>query len=169
MKPSDRRLTPEWLLDCVLDYFGGSIGLDPCTEPYNPLLAQRYLIVRGLEVDWLSACGPSRTVWVNPPWSSRAPWDQACLEASNQGLDVLTISSVDFTTAWWQALERTASARVDLHRRVKCLDPDTGRMMKVARSCSVWAFSASSAADRLDRAFGAVGSVYSMRPRWVRR
>lgn len=57
---------------------GGSIGLDPCTEPDNPTRAERFY---ALPTDGLAQPWDAPTIYCNPPYGDAArPWARRCLE-----------------------------------------------------------------------------------------
>lgn len=147
-KPSDRRLTPEWILEAVREMAGGQIALDPCTEPSNPTGALDFFTEDGDNAYWAGWVGCAKgiwqtqpatwlpLVWCNPPFSQLPAWVDKVLGETEVPVAMLT--PVDYTTAWWKRLDRGAHLRCELNRRVKCLDPETGRSMDVARCCAVW-------------------------------
>lgn len=145
-KPSDRRLTPGWILEAVREMAGGPIALDPCTEDDNPTGAFVGFTEErsGLIQSWHRWMSPLPyvggeyvpLVWCNPPFSQLPAWVDKAL--SETEVPVVMLTPVDYTTAWWRRLDRGAHLRCELNRRVKCLDPETGRSMDVARCCAVW-------------------------------
>lgn len=71
-------LTPGYLIEAIRAAFGGSIGLDPCTEPDNPTGAERFyaLPTNGLAEPW-----DAPSIWCNPPYGeARRPWVARCIE-----------------------------------------------------------------------------------------
>ena len=76
-------LTPPHIIDAVRVAFGGTIELDPCTEPDNPTGAERFyaLPTNGLAESW-----DASTIWCNPPYGeARLPWVRRCLEIGQAG------------------------------------------------------------------------------------
>lgn len=144
VKPTDRRMTPDWLAAGVRGFLRGA-WLDPCTEPHNPMGAGRFYAYPagdGLAAPWQG------DVYVNPPFSRIRVWVLkgvvdvlgGCCER------LLLLTPADFSTRWWSDLEnsRHAVARVDLSRRLRCIGPDKSapeaewREWEVARSASLW-------------------------------
>lgn len=156
-KPTDCRLTPEWLLDPVRSGFG-HIELDPCTEPNNPVGARVWETQDGLGLDWHSMV-QSGVIWLNPPFSTRYEWDEKAVNEYRKGAQILVLSGVDYSTQWWQLLSQYAPYRCELKRRVKCLSPDDGREYDVARCCAVWALISLEHGPRLKAAFEHLGRI----------
>ena len=162
-KPSDRRLTPGWILEAVREMAGGPIALDPCTEDDNPTGASLHLTSLGLIFPWTEALRrPLLTlaklplVWCNPPFSQLPAWVDKAL--SETEVPVVMLTPVDYTTAWWKRLDRGAHLRCELDRRVKCLDPETGRSTDVVRCCAAW-YAGSGGGQRFEAAFEKLGRV----------
>lgn len=69
-------LTPAYVLDPIRELLGG-IGLDPCTEPDNPTMADRFFSPPqdGCVLPW-----DSPTVFCNPPYGeTRRRWVDRCI------------------------------------------------------------------------------------------
>ena len=66
----DKRFTPKWFLDKVVDAFG-LIDLDPCGHEQSAVEAKRRIILPecGLAGAW-----SGRLAWVNPPFSAVVKW-----------------------------------------------------------------------------------------------
>lgn len=82
--PAQVKLTPAYVLDPVRAAMGGTIGLDPCTEPDNPTRARAFhaLPDDGLAHSWIGR-GP---VWVNPPFgTAQVPWVARSIEIGQAG------------------------------------------------------------------------------------
>lgn len=80
--------TPLDLAQDVRDLFGGSIGLDPCTEEVNPLRAETYYTKDGLLLPW-----QDRT-WCNPPYDQLPQWLTKLTEESTHGYRIGLLLSV---------------------------------------------------------------------------
>jgi hypothetical protein len=95
--PNQAQLTPEYVLEPVRRILG-TIGLDPCTEPDNPVWAQRFycLPMDGCEQPW-----DASTIFCNPPYGEvRGRWVERCIAAGREGKRVvlLTPSATDTRT-----------------------------------------------------------------------
>ena len=77
----DKRFTPGWFLDKVVDAFG-SIDLDPCGHELSAVEAKRRIILPecGLASRW-----SGRLAFVNPPYSSVVTWMDRAASAWEQG------------------------------------------------------------------------------------
>jgi hypothetical protein len=76
-------LTPPYVLEAVRSAFGGSIGLDPCTEADNPTGAKRFyaLPTNGMAESWEAA-----SIFCNPPYGeAKVPWVRRCIEIGQAG------------------------------------------------------------------------------------
>ncbi|MCS6760484.1 MAG: hypothetical protein MO852_17295 [Candidatus Devosia euplotis] len=173
MKPTDRRLTPEPILAAVRRYAGGPIAFDPCTEPDNPTGALRFChpgeTVGAIPLGWAhqaqaaamqferdSGIPLRTTIWDNPPFSNREPWDLQAIEAAEQGVSTFVFAAYE-GTSHIDRLNGHATARCDFYRHVRCVDPATGKRMDVARAASTWLLGG----DLTDfaRCFGTLGTI----------
>lgn len=119
--PNQRQLTPPYVLDPVRVALGGSIGLDPCTEPDNPCGAERFYTVDddGLTEPWCDE-GWSPSIFVNPPYSrAKEPWVVKCMDAGARGQAVVLLIPAHTDTRIFQRAMRTAAAVVFIKGRVK--------------------------------------------------
>lgn len=92
-RPADHdaqtQLTPSYVLDPVREVFGGSIDVDPCTTPENPVGATIFYTV---DVDGLAHEWGTGSVFVNPPYGkAREPWVEKCIEAAGRGARVILL------------------------------------------------------------------------------
>lgn len=116
-----RYLTPGYVLDLVRADLGGHIGLDPCTEPDNPTLAQSFYTVTddGLAQPWRSD-GWTPSVFVNPPYGkAREPWMTRCAEAGAAGQAVVLLVPAATDTRAFQTAARAAGEFVLIRSRLK--------------------------------------------------
>jgi hypothetical protein len=84
-------LTPAYVLEPVRALFGGSIGLDPCTEVDNPVGASAFYAppVDGCAMPW-----DAPSVFVNPPYGEvRERWVERCVDEGRLRKVVLLIPS----------------------------------------------------------------------------
>lgn len=120
-------ITPPLILDLVREYFGGTIYLDPATEPGNPTGAQFFFTEadNGLIQDW------DHPVFVNPPYGRvLQEWaEKIGLEAARGTNIVALLPGQRFETAYWQEhiLRPELAAIVFIRRRVPFLRPDGTR------------------------------------------
>lgn len=99
-------LTPPYVLDPIRELLGG-IGLDPCTEPDNPTLADQFycLPADGCALPW-----EAKTVFCNPPYGeAKDRWvAKSIAEGANRKV-VLLIPSHTETQVFQRALEACTS------------------------------------------------------------
>jgi DNA N-6-adenine-methyltransferase (Dam) len=110
-------LTPAYVLEAVRSAFGGSIGLDPCTEADNPTGAERFyaLPTNGMAESWDAA-----SIWCNPPYGeAKRPWVRRCLEIGQAGRSaVALLVPAQPDTELGQAILKGAEAVVFLAGRL---------------------------------------------------
>ena len=68
--------TPKIIMDLVRDALGGTIDLDPCSNPTAQQIvgAKTYWTIDDdcLAQDWSQHAGANKSLWVNPPYSAQA-------------------------------------------------------------------------------------------------
>lgn len=93
--------TPEEILGPTRKYFGGTIPLDPATEPDNPTGALRFFVEKdnGLEQEWGPKC------FVNPPYGEVTPlWCAKIHEQAERECEIIALlpCGARFSTGYWQ-------------------------------------------------------------------
>lgn len=169
MKESDIRITPGWLLAALLNFAGNRLVCDVCTQPDNPLRADRFFTEEtdGLRSPWAASVADvwRCTYWNNPPYSAGQvlQWSEKTItEAGMHGLEVLLLTQADVSTGWYRLIRDNADARCHLGRRVSFLEPDGAGGY---RACPGGAKFGSQIAyfgprrRRFERIFGAHGEV----------
>lgn len=112
-----RQLTPPYVLEPVRAALGGSIALDPCTEPDNPTGAHLFFTAQG---DGAAEPWSAPTIYVNPPYSkARERWVERCIEAADAGASVVLLIPAATDTRIFQRALTTASSVVFIKGRVK--------------------------------------------------
>jgi hypothetical protein len=115
--PQQTQLTPPYVLEPVREALGGTIVLDPCTLPDNPVGAERYFHppVDGATEPWLAD-----TIYCNPPYGkARERWVRSCEEAGAAGSKVVLLMPAAMDTRIVQGALLTANAVVFIRGRVK--------------------------------------------------
>ena len=166
---SDVRITPQGLWSIVLEFKGSRRVCDVCTQPDNPLKADRFFteannaldcrwLIKAAEVDWW-------TFWCNPPYSRGMVIEFAtcCVGWARLGLEIIVLTQADVSTDWYAYLAANADARVHLNRRVGFLSPDgAGGYVPSSGAkfgSAVWYFGARR--QRFARVFGAHGEHFA--------
>lgn len=96
-------LTPPHVIQCVQDYFGGQIPLDPATQPNNPTGAAKFYteLDNGLVHPW------DVPFFVNPPYGKGLPlWCAKINSAVSRGVSCIALlpaGSGRPGTKYWQA------------------------------------------------------------------
>jgi phage N-6-adenine-methyltransferase len=119
--PNQRQLTPSYVLEPVRLALGGIIGLDPCTEPDNPVGADHFYTVDddGLAQPWCES-GWWPSVYVNPPYSrAKEPWVEACIAAGARDQRVVLLIPAHTDTRIFHEAMETATATCFIKGRVK--------------------------------------------------
>lgn len=112
-----RQLTPDYVLEPVRAALGGTIGLDPCTEPDNPTGATRFYTAAD---DGLARAWEADTIYINPPYGeARAEWMRRAAEAAASGSRVIVLVPAHTDTRVFHQAMATASAAVFIRGRVK--------------------------------------------------
>lgn len=111
------QFTPDYVLDLVRVDLGGTIALDPCTTPDNPVAAAEFFTPAedGLKQDW-----NGQTIFVNPPYGkAREPWVEKCIASGTLGQQVVLLIPAATDTRIFQRAAETATAIVFVRGRVK--------------------------------------------------
>lgn len=117
-------ITPERVLAPVRAYFGGSIDLDPATEPNNPTGARRFFTEAddGLTRLWQG------DVFLNPPYGRELEhWASKIYFQAAVGTHLIALLPPTRTeTAYWQQhiFNRHLSAVCFIRKRLAFLRPD---------------------------------------------
>lgn len=115
--PQQTHLTPAYVLEPVRQVLGGTIDLDPCTLPDNPVGARHFFAP---PQDGLSGSWERSRIYVNPPYGkAREPWADRCMEAGAEGRRVVLLIPAATDTRLFQRCLRSASSVCFLQGRVK--------------------------------------------------
>ena len=115
--PAQCQTTPPYVLEPVRRALGGTISLDPCTTPDNPVGAERFYCppADGAALPW-----DAPAIFVNPPYSrARERWVHRCIGAAAAGSAVVLLIPAATDTRIWQEAAASASAVVFIRGRVK--------------------------------------------------
>lgn len=126
-RDDDDLCTPMWLWVVVGTV--APIVLDPCSNPWAypvaPIKLERDSKPDGLNADWAELVklelGRRGVVYVNPPYARGhlEPWAWKCATEARTGLEVVMLSPVAPTTAWWRLARRSCDAVAYLDRRIQ--------------------------------------------------
>jgi hypothetical protein len=119
--PRQWHLTPEYVLECVREDLGGTIGLDPCTFADNPTGANRFYTTEddGLLQPWTEFSWYPST-FVNPPYGkAREPWVHRCMDNEIFGAPIILLIPASTDTRIFQRACHTAQAVVFTQGRLK--------------------------------------------------
>lgn len=112
-----RQLTPGYVLEPIREALGGTIWLDPCTEPSNPTGAEEFYTIVD---DGLSRRWNAETIYVNPPYGeARAEWMRRAQDAAARGAKVIALIPAHTDTRVFHQAIATATAVVLIRGRVK--------------------------------------------------
>ena len=127
--PADNWCTPHWLIERIVDFNGGAIGLDPASNERSLVAALVELEgppydADGLEYDW---CGHD-LCFCNPPYS-RGQLDRwtakMCVEA-DRGAEIIGLVPATTATRWWQSMAPRCQAVLFLGKRVRFVGDKSG-------------------------------------------
>jgi len=134
-----RLLTPLYVLEPIRKLLGG-IGLDPCTEPDNPTIAEAWYTPPqdGCILPWDWA-----TVFCNPPYGeARNRWVERCIEEGRRRKVVLLIPSHTETRIFQQAMESADSVLFVRARLRFGVVRDNGRQEAASHGSAIFGFGA---------------------------
>jgi hypothetical protein len=115
--PGQTHLTPAYVLNPVREALGGTIGLDPCTTPENPVGAEHFIHPPG---DGAAIAWWAKSIFVNPPYGkARERWVHRCIEAAGNGAKVILLIPAATDTRIFQEAVSTSSGVVFIQGRVK--------------------------------------------------
>ena len=142
--------TPPDLVAVVREFFGGTIDLDPCSNPTSVVGATRELMLDrgedGLQVAWTGK------VFVNPPFGRGAEAWVRKAERYCGVVEVVMLLPVDTSTRLWQDIILPGFAAVCFLRgRPKFLGAKTG----IPKPCAFLYYGADE--DRFRDVFGKIG------------
>ena len=128
--PNQVQLTPAYALDPIRAALGGTIGLDPCTEPDNPTEAERFYTppTDGCAEPW-----DAQAIFVNPPYSrAKDRWVRRCMEAADAGATVALLIPAHPDTRIFQAAVEHADSVTFVRGRLKFGIPRENRRQVAA-------------------------------------
>lgn len=131
LRDSDRYFTPRWIVDLVIEQFGGTIDCDPCWDPLSEVVATHQFDARqgvdGLVKPWTGKC------LVNPPYSDCQPWVLRALQHAGAGGEVVLLVNASTDTSYWTSYVFEHGTVAFLSRRVKFGKPGSDK--PVANLC----------------------------------
>jgi hypothetical protein len=111
-----RCLTPSYILEPVRRLLGG-IELDVCTEPNNPVGADRFYAPPqdGCALPW-----DARSIWVNPPYGlARERWVARCIAEAGRGARIVLLMPAATDTRTFQLAFGACATCLFIQGRVK--------------------------------------------------
>jgi hypothetical protein len=163
--------TPAKYVAAVRKVFGGTIALDPCSNPWSIVRAQTEF--RLPETDGLKPSWDYPTIYVNPPYGADRRrgttikhWLCKCAEAHRLfGSEVLALVPVATNTSHWKNYVWSQAAAVcflyDTRLRFLVEGRDEGKGAPMSCAMIYW----SRTIDKFREVFCAYGAVVDLRPR----
>ena len=161
--------TPPKYANVIHEFFGGRVGLDPCSNRHSIIAANvRYALP---DIDGLSASWNYDTIFVNPPYgrdrnrnTSIRDWLRRCFEANHKhGSDVLALVPVATNTRHWKDYVFGAATAVAFlyDTRLKFLEhrKDPGKGAPMSCAMVYWG----NQYDRFEATFLRFGAVVDLR------
>jgi hypothetical protein len=131
LRDSDRYFTPRWIVDLVIEQFGGIIDCDPCSDPLSDIPATHRFDARegvdGLVKSWVGKC------WVNPPYSDAQPWVLRAVQHAASGGEVIMLINASTDTSYWTSYVFEHGTVAFVNKRVKFTKPGSDKA--VANLC----------------------------------
>lgn len=153
--------TPPCLVEAVREALGGTIDLDPCSNPLSTVGARLTYCAAddGLSQPWHD----HMRIYCNPPYSDPAPWMERCADAAERdSCRVIGCIKADTSTAWWhRQIWGRAKAVCFPRRRVAFLPPPgvEASAPDFAVALPFWSLARGDAVDRFTRAMTPIGKV----------
>ncbi|XZN93241.1 MAG: DNA N-6-adenine-methyltransferase [Microcoleus sp.] len=144
---SDNFYTPDWLIDEVVEFYGGELDLDPSADAGKRIPAVSHYTIKenGLKFYW-----DAKTIYCNPPYS-RSPasniskWvDKAVDSHEKFGGETLLLLPASTDTVWCQKLLSNAAACLFFKGRINFLDENykptkgTGKFASMLAYLGTW-------------------------------
>ncbi|WP_323741454.1 DNA N-6-adenine-methyltransferase [Pseudoclavibacter sp. VKM Ac-2867] len=116
---------------------GGTIELDPCTEPDNPNGAERFMC---LPDDCAALPWDAEAIFVNPPYAkARERWFNRCFDAATAGARVAPLIPAHTDTRIFHAALAAADAVTLVQGRLKFGIPrQDGRQMAASHGSAIF-------------------------------
>lgn len=168
---SDRRLSPDYILSPVKEFFGGRIPFDPFTEANNPTGAVAFCSLElpeqracgwdggnGLEADWHGYAG----TWSQPPFYIMPACVDKAIREARLGADILFLARSDNRTRWHRRLSDNADAHCAINRSVGFIEVcEDGSLKKLSGDFYAYSiFYMGRQRRRFERVFSPLGKVY---------
>lgn len=102
---SDSWCSPRIVADPLEQFYGGPVGVDPCSNPHSIINAIRSFHAAGLHLSWTLPKVPT-TAYRNNPYSNTDPWiSKAICELTKKERPVteeVSLVMVATSTKWWR-------------------------------------------------------------------
>lgn len=120
---SNEQYTPPEVLEAVQRVLG-KIELDPCSNTGEPNVpAARHFTIEdnGLEQDWRAS-----TLFLNPPFSEKAPWVEKLIEEHQAGHvgEAIVLLTASTSAEWWRKLTDASPVVCFTSKRVAFINPE---------------------------------------------
>lgn len=101
---SDAWCSPAKITEPLAQFFGGSVGTDPCSNERSIVQANVAYHAGGLHLPWWTPrAGKKRTAYENFPFSRPGPWTEKMLVELETNLDEhIRLGPVSTSTIWWR-------------------------------------------------------------------
>jgi hypothetical protein len=136
--PNQVQLTPGYVLEPVRRILDG-IGLDPCTEPDNPVGAKRFY---SLPTDGCGEPWDAEAIYCNPPYGeARDRWVKRCIAAAREGKRVVLLMPSATDTRTFQLAFAHCTTAILIGGRVKFgLPRENGRQQAASHPSTLYGF-----------------------------
>ena len=136
--PNNAQLTPAYVLEEVRRLLG-RIELDPCTEPDNPVDAERFYC---LPTDGCTQPWDARAIYCNPPYGEvRDRWVKRCIAAARDGSRVVLLMPSATDTRTFQLAFAHCTNAIFIGGRLKFrLARENGRQRAASHGSTLYGF-----------------------------
>jgi hypothetical protein len=136
MATSDWWCSPAEIADPLEEFYGGPVGIDPCSNDRSIIRAVVALTYGGLVRSWRTA---KRTGYQNDPYSQAGAWTDKMLRELRYGnlREHVRLSMFTPSTKWWVNMCATprCNPRILALKRISFLDPFADEAGQKRDSC----------------------------------
>lgn len=128
MSKSDWWCSPPAITDRLVEFFGGPVDVDPCSNPRSIVRARRALTTGGLVLPWRLPRPVDRTFFENFPYSQPNAWTHKLLIELSSGnvVEGIRLSMFSCSSQWWadQCYKPRRNPRILALKRIPFIDPE---------------------------------------------
>lgn len=139
MGVSDSWCSPPPITDRLVEFFGGPVDVDPCSNARSIVQARLALTTGGLARPWRLPRPVDRTFYENFPYSQPDAWTAKLLAelACGNVVEGIRLSMFSCSAQWWadQCAKPRRNPRILALKRIAFLDPYASEAGQKRMSC----------------------------------